>query len=314
MNPHTKPPALPLKKPGEKRFCLIDGNHLIHRAFHAISAPLTTSKGEPTNALFGFTSIMLNVIELLEPECMAMTFDEKAPTFRHEMQEDYKGTRVKAPDELYVQIPRIREMCERFSIPIFSQGGFEADDFMGTLAKKAEEAGLTTYIVTGDRDTLQLVNEHTFVVFPHKGFKEPQLMDNAAVFEKYGVRPDQMIDYKALVGDSSDNIKGVEGIGPVAAEKLLKQYGTLEEIYSHLPEISEAMRHKLEKGTDDAQMAKKLSSIVMDVPCELDLKKASVRSFNFPALQKFCEEMEMLSLVRRIPKMAPAPEAQMSLF
>ena len=244
------------KKRDGKRMVVIDGNHLIHRAFHAIQAPLKTSSGEQTNAIYGFASMLLNILETEKPDYIALTFDEKAPTFRHEAHEEYKATRVKAPDELYAQIPRIKEMITKFGIPIYSKEGYEADDMMGTLATKAEKEGITTHIITGDMDLLQLVGPKIHVIFPHKGYKEPLDYNAEKVHEKFGVTPHQIADYKALVGDVSDNIKGVEGIGPKGASELLTKFKTLDGIYEHLDDMSETMRHKLVADKDAAYFAK----------------------------------------------------------
>ncbi|MBI5421624.1 hypothetical protein HZA44_00615 [Candidatus Peregrinibacteria bacterium] len=319
MTPETKAHDNPLaKRRGEKRLVVIDGNHLIHRAYHAIQAPLKTSSGEQTNAIFGFASMLLNIIELEQPDYLAMTFDEKAPTFRHEAHEGYKATRAKAPDELYAQIPRIKEMIESFKIPVYSKEGFEADDMMGTLALKAIKDGLSVYLVTGDRDLLQLVNHTIHVVFPHKGYREPTIYDSKAVFDKFGIHPDQVVDYKSLVGDPSDNIDGVQGIGPKGASELLAQYKTLDGIYSHLDDLSEGMRKKLTEGKKAAYFAQSLSKIVTDVPCDFKKEDASTKKLDFLGLQRFFEKMEMKSLQGRLRKMMPAEaltaKEQMSLF
>ncbi len=306
------------KKEGEKRFVVIDGNHLIHRAFYAIQNPLKTSSGEQTNAIFGFASMLLNIIEAEKPDYMAVTFDEKAPTFRHEKHEGYKATRKKAPDELYSQIPRIREMVKCFNMPIYSKEGFEADDMMGTLAKKADKEGIITYLVTGDMDLLQMIEPHIFVVFPHKGYREPIVYNAEKVYEKYHIYPNQVVDYKALVGDTSDNIKGVDGIGPKGASDLLGKYKTLDGIYEHLDEISENHRNKLVKDENVAYFAQSLAQIVTDVPCDYKKEDTAIDKLDYLGLQKFFEEMEMNSLQRRLKKMAPSdkltPENQMSLF
>jgi DNA polymerase-1 len=297
---------------------VIDGNHLIHRAFYAIQAPLKTSSGEQTNAVFGFASMLLNIIEAEEPDYIALTFDEHAPTFRHEKHEEYKATRIKAPDELYAQIPRIREMVERFNIPIYSEEGYEADDMMGTLAKKAVKEGLSVYLVTGDMDMLQLVNGDVHVVFPHKGYREPIVYDAEKVYEKYHIHPDQVVDYKALVGDTSDNIKGVDGIGPKGAEQLLSKYKHLDGIYEHIGEITGSTQEKLVRDEEAAYFAQSLAQIVTDVPCGWKKEDTDVGTLDYLGLQKFFEEMEMKSLHRRLSKMVPAdkltPEEQMSLF
>lgn len=306
------------KKPGEKRFIVIDGNHLIHRAFYAIQNPLKTSSGEQTNAIYGFASMLLNIIEAEKPDYIAVTFDEKAPTFRHEEHAEYKATRKKAPDELYAQIPRIREMVKQFNIPIFVKEGFEADDLMGTLAKTAQKEGIDTYIVTGDMDALQLVNHHVFVVFPHKGYREPYIFTTEKVRKKYGINPDQVVDYKALMGDTSDNIKGVDGIGPVGATKLLNQYNDLDGIYEHLDEITGGIHDKLADGKEDAYFAQRMARIVTDVPCDYKKEDTAFDKLDFLGLNKFFDELEMKSLQRRLKKITPVekaqPESQMSMF
>ncbi len=306
------------KKTGEKRFVVVDGNHLIHRAFYAIQNPLRTSTGEQTNAIYGFASMLLNIIDAEAPDYIAMTFDEKAPTFRHEVHEGYKATRKKAPDELYSQIPRIHEMVKNFNMSIYSKAGYEADDMMGTLAKKAQEEGITSFIVTGDMDMLQLVNDDVIVVFPHKGYKEPTFYNAEGVFKKYQIQPNQVVDYKALVGDTGDNIKGVDGIGPKGASNLLNEYKTLDGIYEHLSEIPDKMRARLTNGRESAFFSRHLAEIVTSVPCDFKKEDTEIDKLNYLGLQKFFEEMEMKSLKKRLEKMVPADkltsEDQMSIF
>lgn len=310
--------SIPEKKRGEKRLVVIDGNHLIHRAFYAIQNPLKTSSGEQTNAIYGFASMLLNIIELEKPDYIAMTFDPQVPTFRHEVHKEYKGTRKKAPDELYAQIPRIKEMVEAFDMPIYAKDGYEADDMMGTLAEKATKEGMISYLVTGDMDMLQLIKPHVFVVFPHKGYREPILYDAEKVYEKYQIHPNQVVDYKALVGDTSDNIKGVEGIGPKGASRLLEQYKTLDGIYDHLDEIPENTRKKLIHDKESAFFSRHLAEIVTTVPCDFKKEDTAFSSLDFLGLQRFFEMMEMKSLQRRLAKMTPAdkqqPKEQMTMF
>ncbi len=298
---------------------VIDGNHIIHRAFYAIQNPLKTSSGEQTNAIYGFASMLLNIIEVEKPDYIAMTFDEKAPTFRHDMQKDYKGTRKKAPDELYAQIPRIHEMVRAFKMPIYSKEGFEADDMMGTLAREAaEEQGMEVYIVTGDMDAMQLITPDVRVAFPHKGYREPIIYDRQRVKEKYGIEPEQVVDYKAMMGDSSDNIKGVPGIGPKGALQLLNKYGTLDGIYEHIEEIKGGLHDKLVAGKEDAYFSQKMARIVTDVPNGFKKEDTELLTLDYLGLDHFFEEMEMKSLRNRLKKIAPAeklqPEAQMSMF
>ncbi len=308
-----------MNKRVKQRFVVIDGNHLIHRAFYAIQNPLKTSSGEQTNAIYGFASMLLNIIEVEKPDYIAMTFDEKAPTFRHDMQKDYKGTRKKAPDELYAQIPRIHEMVRAFEMPIYSKEGFEADDMMGTLAKEAaEEQGMEVYIVTGDMDAMQLITPDVRVAFPHKGYREPIIYDRQRVKEKYGIEPEQVVDYKAMMGDSSDNIKGVPGIGPKGALQLLNEYSTLDGIYEHIDEITGGIHDKLVSGKDDAYFSQKMARIVTDVPNGFKKEDTELLTLDYLGLDRFFEEMEMKSLRNRLKKITPTekqqPEAQMSMF
>jgi DNA polymerase-1 len=209
----------------EKTLVLIDGHGLAYRMFYAIQAEMTTRSGEPTNATYGFTRMLLDLIGGPEPpEYLAVSFDVGA-TFRDEMFDEYKATREKMPDSLDVQIERIKEVLSAFNIPVLSVEGYEADDVLGTLAHLAGEQGVDTLIVTGDKDLLQLVNDHTLVELPapRSGGGEAEVYDAGRVFDKMGVRPDQIVDYKALTGDSSDNIPGVRGVGDKTATRLLEK-------------------------------------------------------------------------------------------
>lgn len=307
-----------MNKRDKARFVVIDGHHLIHRAFYAIQNPLRTSTGEQTNGIYGFASMLLNIIELEQPDYIAMTFDEHAPTFRHEMHAEYKGTRTKAPDELYAQIPRIKELVEKFKMATYTKPGFEADDMMGTLACEAERQGMEVYIVTGDMDAMQLITPDIRVAFPQKGYKEPLIFDAQAVMDKYGIRPDQVVDYKALMGDNSDNIKGVQGIGPKGAATLLQTYQTLDGIYAHLDEIKGSLHDKLKQGRENAYFSQKMAKIVCDVENDYHPERADVNKLDYLSLNKFFEALEMGSLQARLKKMVPEsklqPENQMSLF
>ena len=277
-----------------------------------------TSSGEQTNAIFGFMSMLLNIIEHEQPDHIAMTFDEAAPTFRHDMHSEYKGTRKKAPDELYAQIPRIREMVKSFNMPIYSKVGYEADDMMGTLAKEAAELGMEAFIVTGDMDAMQLITPNISVVVPHKGYKDPLVFDRQKVQDKYGIEPAQVVDYKALMGDSSDNIKGVEGIGPVGASKLLVAYGTLDGIYEHIDEVKGGIHDRLVAGKKDAYFSQTMARIVTDVPNDFDTVDTDFDTLDYMGLDRFLESLEMKSLRGRLKRMTPTdkqqPEAQMSMF
>jgi len=285
-----------------KKLILIDGNAIIHRAFHAIP-PFATSKGELINAVYGFSSMLLNIINNQKPEFILVSFDRPAKTFRHKEYADYKATRVKAPDELYSQIPRIKKVVEAFSIPIYEIDGFEADDVLGTLALQAstqKEEDLMSYIATGDMDMLQLVSDKVQVLAPHKGFKESIIYTPQKVLTKYGLKPSQIIDYKALKGDSSDNIPGVPGIGDKTATTLLQKYTTLDRVYENLHEITGAVHDKLENNRDIAYQSQRLATIVLDVPMTLDLEKCKTHKFNEEKARAIFEELEFKSLLGKL--------------
>lgn len=285
-----------------KKLVVIDGNAIIHRSFHALP-PLSTKKGELVNAVYGFASTLLSVIEKFQPDYILATFDLAAPTFRHEEYKEYKATRVKAPDELYAQIERVKELVRAFNIPIYEKEGYEADDVIGTVVKQSETLnnGIENIIVTGDLDTLQLVNENTKVFALRRGITDTVLYDSAAVMDRFGLRPDQMIDYKGLRGDVSDNIPGVKGIGEKTATTLLQTYGTLEKVYENIAEIKGAVKDKLEKDKAQAFKSKWLATIVLDAPVKLELEKAVTREFDRPTIVKLFQELNFFSLIKRLP-------------
>ncbi|MEE8194129.1 MAG: 5'-3' exonuclease H3TH domain-containing protein, partial [Dehalococcoidales bacterium] len=215
---------------------LIDGNALLHRAYHALP-PLTVSKsGEMVNAVYGFASMLLKAIKELKPSHYAIAFDKKAPTFRHRLYDRYKANRPPAPRELIGQLGRIRQLVSAFDMPIFELDDYEADDVLGTLSHQASEQGVDTVIVTGDADAMQLVSPQVKVLYPRPrhSFSDTMLYDEAAVSQKYGVKPEHIADLKALAGDPSDNIPGVTGIGPKTAVRLIQQFGGVDQIYAHI--------------------------------------------------------------------------------
>lgn len=283
-----------------KKLILIDGNALIHRGFHAMP-PLTTKKGEMVNAVFGFASMMINVMFKEKPDYMAVAFDSAKKTFRHEEYKEYKATRVKAPQELYDQIPRVKEVVEAFKIPIFEKEGFEADDLLGTLATKAKERPeLVTVIVTGDMDILQLVNKQVLVAAPYKGFSETKHYGVAEVMEKLGVKPEQVVDYKALRGDASDNIPGVMGIGEKGAVNLLTRFESLKGIYENLEEVGGNLQKKLEAGREMAFLSQRLAQLVNDVEVEFKLEECSMHDYDKAAVKKLFEELNFKSLLKKL--------------
>ncbi len=282
-----------------KKLILIDGNAIIHKAFHALP-PFRTKEGELVNSVFGFASILLNLLNNENPDYIAVAFDLKGPTFRHEEYKEYKATRMKAPDELYEQIPRIHELVAAFHIPIFTLQGFEADDVLGTLAKDGETKMLSTYIVTGDMDTLQLVSEKTRIMSISGKFSEPKIYDIAAVLGRCGLSPSQIPDMKGLQGDSSDNIKGVNGIGPKTAKDLLQKYGSIENIYKNIEEIKPTIKAKLESDKESAFLSKRLATIICDLPIKLDLNLCKVHEYDEEKLKSFFENLQFFSLIRRL--------------
>jgi DNA polymerase-1 len=292
---------------------LIDSHALIHRAFHALP-PLTTKKGERVNAVYGFILVLLKVLKELKPDYVAAAFDLPGPTFRHKEFEDYKATRVKAPDELYAQIGRVKETVNAFGIPIYEKEGFEADDIIGTIAEKvkSEKLKVKSIVVTGDLDTLQLIDDDTKIYTLRKGVKDTVLYDEKTVIDRYGLKPPQMPDYRGLKGDPSDNIPGVPGIGEKTATDLLKQYGTIENLYDAL-EKSENRKQKAEKKSkiqklkekllenkDQAIFSKYLAVIKKDVPLEFKLEKAKFGECDLEKIKNLFKELEFFSLINRL--------------
>lgn len=290
-----------------KKLVLIDGNAIIHRAFHALP-PLTTKSGELVNAVYGFASTLLSVISEFKPDCVAASFDLAAPTFRHKQYEQYKATRTKAPDELYAQIPRVKEVVRTFNIPIYEKEGFEADDLIGTLAKQAAEKGFQIIIVTGDMDTLQLVDRNTSVYAMRRGLSDSVLYDEEGVLQRYGLKPKQLIDFKGLRGDPSDNIPGVKGVGEKTATDLLQKYGTLENVYGHIEEIKGAVKDKLARDKASALLSKELATINRAVPVAFSEEQAALHEFDRTKIVTLFGELNFYSLIKRIPASADREE------
>ena len=284
-----------------RKLVLIDGHALAYRMFFALPLEaFTTKSGEPTNATYGFTRTLLDLIQAPEPpEYLAVSFDTGA-TFRDDLFADYKGTREKMPDELSVQIERIKEVVGALNIPILELEGYEADDVLGTVAAQMHDQ-VPVHIITGDRDLLQLVDDNTRVELPARRSGAGSEVYNAAgVVEYLGVRPDQVVDYKALVGDVSDNIPGVKGIGEKTAIKLLAEYGTLANIYEHLDEIKGALHKKLADGRASAELSYKLAQIVTDAPITVDLKDCLTQDFDAATVLAIFRELEFRSMAKSL--------------
>ena len=312
-----------MKKTPENTFVLIDGNAIIHRAYHAIP-PLNTKEGQVVNAVYGFGSILIRVLKELSPTHMVVTFDLPGGTFRDEIYEDYKANRKKADDDLYDQIPLIHDLVEAFNIPIVEVEGFEADDCIGTLAAKVEKGSSDTrvIIVTGDKDTFQLIDDNVTVHTMRKGISDIVHYDRDAVMDRYGgLTPEQIIDLKAIMGDASDNIKGVKGIGEKGAIVLLSQFKTLDGIYEAIdagdPAIKGAALKKLIADKENAYMSQELATIRLDVPIKESFKDFKRKPVNEEVLLKMLQEFEFTSLLNRIPgmknKVKVAPRKQVKV-
>jgi len=290
----------------EKRplLLLFDGHALVHRAFHALP-PLTQPKtGELVNAVYGFASTLLKVFADFKPTHWAVAFDRPTPTFRHEMFEEYKAQRPATPEELRSQIKKVHQLVEAFHIPVFEIDGFEADDVLGTLSKQADEQGIETIIVTGDNDMLQVVLPRVKALAPRRTFTDTILYDEEAVEQKYGIKPEQLADLKALAGDVSDNIPGLPGVGEKTAAKLLQQYGSLQGIYNHIEDITLGkLQDTLREYRTQAFQNKELSTIVKDVPIKLDLKTCQVSHYDRNEVARLFQELEFINLLPRLPQM-----------
>lgn len=292
----------------KEKLIIIDGNALIHRSFHALPPTMTTKSGEMINAVYGFTSVLMKAIKELKPEYVVLTLDKKGPTFRHLEYKEYKATRVKAPDELYAQIGRVKEVATAFKIPIFEQSGLEADDLIGTIVNKIDDQ-IEKIILTGDMDTLQLVNEHTKVYGMGRGINEAVLYDEQAVRSRYGLEPDQIVDFKALRGDPSDNIPGVRGIGEKTAVELLQNFDTLENLYQNLEstKIKDRIRGLLETYKTEAFMSKSLATIKLDAEVDFDLEASRFGGYDQAELVKLFSDLEFKSLLVRMQDLIKKP-------
>jgi DNA polymerase-1 len=296
----------------KQKFILIDGNALVHRAFHALP-PLTTKQGELVNAVYGFITIFLKALKEIKPQYVAVTFDKAKKTFRDEIYKEYKATRVHAPQELYNQIPKIKEVLKLFKVPIYELDGFEADDVIGTIArlKTVDQPEIETMIVTGDLDTLQLIDEHTKVYSLKRGLSDTQIYDAKAVSQRFnGLKPNQMIDYKSLKGDPSDNIPGVKGIGDKTAISLLNHFKTLDKIYKNInsPKISESVRQKLLEHKTDAYLSQKLATIVTNAPVDFKLADAKLKDYDKAGIIKLFQEYQFASLLNKLPETTQSSE------
>lgn len=286
-----------------ERLLILDSNSLMNRAFYALP-PLTNNEGLHTNALLGFTTMLLKMKEELSPDYIVATFDRKAPTFRHVEFVDYKAGRKKMPPELAEQFPVIKEMLKLMAINIFEIDGYEADDLIGTLSKFAEEKEIEVYIVTGDRDALQLASDNVKVVITKKGVTEKEIYDKNRMIEEFGVTPTQFIDVKGLMGDTSDNIPGVPGVGEKTAYKLIQTYGSVEDVLRNIDDISgKKLKENLTQYSEQAMLSKRLATIMRDVPIQMDLDDIkSKESLDIDGLRNLFFKLQFKSLLEKLPK------------
>lgn len=289
----------------KKTFVIIDAMALAYKAYFAfINRPLKTKTGEPTSAVYGFLNQIFKIIEDTRPDYIAVATDSKEKTFRHEKYEKYKSTREEMPEDMVPQIKRIREVIEAFKIPLYIKPGFEADDIIGTAVKKATEKGLLSYAITPDKDYVQLITDDVKIIKPGKSTDEIVIIDKKKVKEDYGFEPHQMIDFLALVGDSSDDIPGVAGIGPKTAQPLIEQFGSIENIYKNIDQIEKAgVKKKLEQGKANAFLSKELATIVTDVDFDFNLEDAKFCEPDYDALTKLFVELEFKSFGGKLVKL-----------
>jgi DNA polymerase I len=288
-----------------ERLMLLDGYGLVYRGYFALP-PLTTSKGDLVNGVFGFASIVLRGLADLQPDYLAVSFDLPGPTFRHEQYAEYKATRTRMPDDLRDQFPKVREVVKALRIPVYELAGYEADDVIGTITRQLDvNDDLETTIVTVDLDMLQLVTPRVRLMTTRSGVENTVIYDVAKIEERFGLRPDQMIDYKALKGDPSDNIPGVPGVGEKTAAKLIREFDDLDSLLSRLDEVTPAkLGDKLREHVDQIRMGKHLSMIVRDLPIEIDLQAARLGDYDRDTVVRLFREYEFRTLIERLPPIA----------
>lgn len=331
-----------LEKNKQPKIILIDGNAILHRSYHAM--PRFEVNGRLVNAIYGFISILFNNIEKFKPEYLVVAFDVKGKTFRDDIFDEYKAKRIHPPQEFYDQIPDVWEFVRTMDIPLLAKEGFEADDVIGTISKRinGDLGEGEIIIVTGDQDTLQLVDSRTKVAMPAMGKIKETLYDTSAVIGKFGLAPEKIIDYKALSGDSSDNIPGVRGIGPKTATELLQEFGTVEKIYEYLDKfkiendtavssraLQSIQQKRLEvegskikpriaglliEHKENAFMSKKLATIHRDVPLDFKLSDSRLHDFDHKKVVEFLEKYRFHSLIKRLPNSKRTTGQQESLF
>lgn len=292
------------------KLLIIDSNALVHRAYHALP-PLTTKKKELVNAVYGYLSVFFKVFNEIKPEYVAAAFDFPAPSFRSKEFKEYKAKRVRAPDELYNQIPIVKEILEKFEVPIFEKQGLEADDLIATIVKVAQKRQvlpkLEIYVLTGDLDALQLISENVKVYALGKGIKETIVYDKEKVKEKFGISPDQVVDFKALAGDPSDNIPGATGIGKKTAVELLQEYGSIDNLYKAIEkgeawDLKERTKKLLTDYKEQVDLSFSLAKARDDAAIDFSLEKCRWKGYNKEKARAVIEKYEFYTLLNRLEK------------
>jgi DNA polymerase-1 len=286
-----------------KKFVIIDGKSVFYRGYYAMPN-LTTKDGTPTGGVYGFATLALEIIKRLKPDYVAVAWDKPKTNIRRRLAlyPEYKAGRKPPPPDFYEQIPVLHELLEAFGWPLYEMDDYEADDIMGTLAVQAAKQNIETLLVTSDLDMLQLIDPHVKVFALKKGLTNIELFSPETITAKYGIRVDQLLDLKALKGDSSDNIPGVPGIGEKGALELLKAHETLDGIYENLGLLKDSMRRKLEAGKELAYLSKELGAIWCDAPIALDLEEVDGRKVNPAEIQKMLQKLEFRTLARQLPQ------------
>lgn len=283
----------------KKKLLLIDTFNFLHRAFHALPASFRDQRGEPTNAIYGVTSMLISVFDLIKPDYVVAAMESREPTFRVEDFTQYKAQRKPMDPDLESQVPKVLEILDAFGIKQVQVSGYEADDVIGTMSKKFGEE-VDVIIISNDRDFWQLVDKNTIVMSPTRG-KETDWIDEKGVEARLGFGPDLLIDYKALRGDPSDNIPGVYGIGEKTATRLVKEYGSIDDIYKSIGKIKpDSLREKLANNAEEASMSKHLATIITDVPMDVELKECKYEKFNKSGVKSVLEKYNFKSLIKRL--------------
>ena len=302
MEQDRKSPFAKASEDKSEIFMLVDGSAIVHRAYHSMP-PLTRLDGTPTGAVQGFFSMLLKVIQELNPAHIAIAFDRPSPNFRKELFKAYQSQRPAMESDLSPQFGIIQGILEKAKISQYGADGLEADDIIGTISEKAKKTGHLVYIVTGDRDMLQLVNHKTKVLAPIKGISEMTLFDAEKVREKYGINPDQFIEMKALMGDASDNYPGVTGIGPKTASALINEYGTVDNIYRNIEKLkvkNAKLAQKLIDGEENARIAHQLATILTDAPFEYSFSDCDIKHLDVESFKKALESYDFKTLPKRL--------------